>query len=117
MQTNKAGCWEGGKQGPLLAHCSFHSLVFVSDVKSPLYVSLQVNEDLIRESLLSEAADEALELDTDHATPTLKEIVCAVPPQPPYAKYHEAYLRRWVGGGGGEGGGGRHGERESGRDD
>jgi hypothetical protein len=54
-----------------------------------------VNEDLIRECVLSEAADEALELDTDHATPTLKEIVCAVPPLPPYAKYHEAYLRRW----------------------
>lgn len=43
---------------------------------------------------MSEAADEALELDCDHATPTLKEIVCATPPTPAYAKYHDMYLTR-----------------------
>lgn len=49
----------------------------------------------MRFSVVSEAADEALELDCDHATPTLKEIVCSAAPSPLYVKYHDAYLRRY----------------------
>ncbi|KAF8069413.1 SKI3 [Scenedesmus sp. PABB004] len=54
----------------------------------------KVCEEAVRSAVLSEAADEALELDCDHATPTLKEIVCFAAPTPPYVKYHDAYLRR-----------------------
>eukprot|EP00879_Flechtneria_rotunda_P010701 GHRR01011183.1.p1 GENE.GHRR01011183.1~~GHRR01011183.1.p1 ORF type:complete len:1628 (+),score=649.14 GHRR01011183.1:120-5003(+) len=54
----------------------------------------KVNEEAIRFAVLSEAADEAMELDCDHATPTLKEIVCSVAPTPPYVKYYDTYLRR-----------------------
>jgi hypothetical protein len=54
-----------------------------------------VDEASLREALLAEAADEALELDSDHATPTLKRLVCGVPPLEGYVKYHDAYLRRW----------------------
>jgi hypothetical protein len=54
----------------------------------------QVCEDAVRSAVMSEAADEALELDCDHATPTIKEIVCGVAPTPPYVKYHDTYLRR-----------------------
>lgn len=53
-----------------------------------------MNVDYEREQALAEAADEALELDSDHATATLKEIVLAVPPTSRYYKYHDAYLRR-----------------------
>lgn len=54
----------------------------------------QVCEDAVRSAVNSEAADEALELDCDHATPTIKELVCGVAPTPPYVKYHDTYLRR-----------------------
>ncbi|WIA30388.1 hypothetical protein OEZ86_000474 [Tetradesmus obliquus] len=54
----------------------------------------KVCEDAVRSAVNSEAADEALELDCDHATPTIKELVCGVAPTPPYAKYHDTYLRR-----------------------
>eukprot|EP00775_Hariotina_reticulata_P011622 gene11622-11766_t len=54
----------------------------------------KVNEEAVRSSVLSEAADEAMELDCDHATATLKDIVCSTPPLPPYTKYHDTYLRR-----------------------
>lgn len=55
---------------------------------------MQVCEDAVRFSVVSEAADEAMELDCDHATPTLKELICSVAPTPPYVKYHDTYLRR-----------------------
>ncbi|WIA10335.1 hypothetical protein OEZ85_010527 [Tetradesmus obliquus] len=54
----------------------------------------KVCEDAVRSAVNSEAADEALELDCDHATPTIKELVCGVAPTPPYVKYHDTYLRR-----------------------
>ncbi|KAF6252995.1 hypothetical protein COO60DRAFT_1704042 [Scenedesmus sp. NREL 46B-D3] len=54
----------------------------------------KVCEHAVRSAVMSEAADEALELDCDHATPTIKEIICGVAPTPPYVKYHDTYLRR-----------------------
>eukprot|EP00878_Enallax_costatus_P006021 GHUV01006316.1.p1 GENE.GHUV01006316.1~~GHUV01006316.1.p1 ORF type:complete len:690 (+),score=196.02 GHUV01006316.1:93-2072(+) len=54
----------------------------------------KVSEDAVRFAVLSEAADEAMELDCDHATPTLKEIVCSIAPTPLYVKYHDTFLRR-----------------------
>lgn len=53
-----------------------------------------VNEEYERSQALAEAADEALELDSDHATATLKAIVLETPPSPLYVHYHDAYLRR-----------------------
>jgi hypothetical protein len=61
-----------------------------------LCLCVQLCEDAVRSAVMSEAADEALELDCDHATPTIKEIVCGVAPTPPYVKYHDTYLRRYV---------------------
>lgn len=51
-------------------------------------------EEAVRSAVLSELADEALELDCDHATPTLKEIMCATPPTPAYVRFHDTYLRK-----------------------
>jgi hypothetical protein len=48
----------------------------------------------VRSAVVSELADEALELDCDHATPTLKEIMCRVGPLPGYVRFHDTYLRK-----------------------
>ena len=37
---------------------------------------------------------QTLELDSDHATPTLKEIMCSTPPTPYYVRFHDTYLRK-----------------------
>jgi hypothetical protein len=55
-----------------------------------------VCEEAVRSAVLSELADEALELDCDHATPTLKEIMCSTPPTPSYVRFHDTYLRKYV---------------------
>lgn len=54
----------------------------------------QVCVEAVRSAVLSELADEALELDCDHATPTLKEIMCSTPPTPNYVRFHDTYLRK-----------------------
>ena len=48
----------------------------------------------MRLAVEAESAEEGLELELDHASATLREIVAAVPPSPRYVQYHEAYLRR-----------------------
>ncbi|KAI8473996.1 MAG: hypothetical protein J3K34DRAFT_518511 [Monoraphidium minutum] len=54
----------------------------------------KVNEAYERAQALAEAADEALELECDHATGTLKEVVLTAPPTERYAPYYDAYLHR-----------------------
>ncbi|GBF94747.1 hypothetical protein Rsub_07630 [Raphidocelis subcapitata] len=54
----------------------------------------KVNEAYERAQALAEAADEGLELECDHASGTLKEIVVATAPTAAYSKYHDAYLHR-----------------------
>lgn len=61
---------------------------------TPPRVCVQVCVEAVRSAVMSELADEALELDCDHATPTLKEIVCATPPTPDYVRFHDTYLRK-----------------------
>jgi hypothetical protein len=61
---------------------------------APPHPPQQVNEALERAQALAEAADEGLELDSDHASHTLKEIVLSAPPTECYAKYYDSYLHR-----------------------
>lgn len=55
-----------------------------------------VCEANIRLAVEGEWSEEALEMETEHASHTLRQIIAATPPSPRYATYHDAYLRRWV---------------------
>ncbi len=49
----------------------------------------------MRQAAEAEWAEEGLELEHDHASATLREIINAAPPCPRYVPYYEAYLRRY----------------------
>lgn len=51
---------------------------------------------MLRQAVEAEWAEEGLEMETDHASAALREIVAEAPPSPRFAPYYEAYLRRWV---------------------
>ena len=53
-----------------------------------------MSEEAARQAAIAEWAEEALELETDHASATLRAILALTPPSPRYAPYYEAYLRR-----------------------
>lgn len=53
-----------------------------------------INVDAIRAYVEGSWAYEALEMESDHASHTLKDIVVNTPPSPKFAMYHDAYLRR-----------------------
>lgn len=55
-----------------------------------------VSEAVLRQAVEAEWAEEGLEMETDHASAALREIVAEAPPSPRFAPYYEAYLRRWV---------------------
>ncbi len=50
----------------------------------------------MRGAVESEAAEEALELEADHASATLRRIIGLRPPGPRFAPYYDAFLKRWV---------------------
>lgn len=50
----------------------------------------------MRGAVESEAAEEALELEADHASATLRRIIGLTPPGPRFAPYYDAFLKRWV---------------------
>ncbi len=78
------------------AQCSFLLLQVATRLEAATNAAggdeSKVNEAAERQAVLAEAADEALELEIDHATSTLKEIVCNAPPTVQFAKYYDAYL-------------------------
>ncbi|MEW5298865.1 MAG: hypothetical protein WDW36_001941 [Sanguina aurantia] len=53
-----------------------------------------VCEANIRLAVEGEWSEEALEMETEHASHTLRQIIAATPPSPRYSTYHDAYLRR-----------------------
>jgi hypothetical protein len=55
-----------------------------------------VSEAAVRQAVEAEWAEEGLEMELDHASATLREVIAAAPPSPRYVPYYEAYLRRCV---------------------
>ncbi|EFJ47709.1 hypothetical protein VOLCADRAFT_91745 [Volvox carteri f. nagariensis] len=51
-------------------------------------------ESTVRGAVEGEWAEEALELDADHASSTLRRIITLRPPTPPYVPYYDAFLKR-----------------------
>ncbi|GFR41637.1 hypothetical protein Agub_g2367, partial [Astrephomene gubernaculifera] len=51
-------------------------------------------ESSVRTAVEGEWAEEALELDADHASATLRRIIALRPPAPPYVPYYDAFLKR-----------------------
>lgn len=53
-----------------------------------------ISEAVLRLAVEAEWAEEGLEMEMDHASATLRDIISIVPPSPRYAPYYDAYLRR-----------------------
>ncbi|GIL65159.1 hypothetical protein Vafri_18951, partial [Volvox africanus] len=57
-------------------------------------VTTEQLKSAIRGTVEGEWAEEALELDADHASATLRRIIALRPPSPPYVPYYDAFLKR-----------------------
>ncbi|KAG1666570.1 hypothetical protein FOA52_000537 [Chlamydomonas sp. UWO 241] len=52
------------------------------------------SEAAVRAEVEAEWAQEGLEMESDHASSTLRDIIARAPPSPRYVPYYDAYLRR-----------------------